>query len=498
MHTRQRPTLRCGLALLAASSVVAAACGSDPDDPITTPPPSGKPAHIRLTTAVDMALPGASLDTVVAVVTDESDGPVASAAVTWSVETGGGSIRVVSSRTDTRGMARAIWTLGPTPGDNVLAASATAATARLTAIGTVGFPASALAMGGTHACALTRSGDAYCWGTNRAGQLGIGTTDPMVHPLPARVSGGLTFTSVVAGTWHSCGLTTSGDIYCWGANPSGQIGSAEQFTSAPTRVTGAHRFSALAAGAHHTCGLTTGGTILCWGDDTLGQLGIGRDRSTAAAWGTIWRATPESILGELSFVALAASWDATCAVATTGQTYCWGGNAERELGTATGTCRMLADPYYVDQDWDASCSTKPVPIDSRIRLTSLTGNAYAFCGLTTDDALLCWGSAEVPPTIVPGARVTRAWSLGHYVCGLGLDTAVSCWAIFDGGGRVPPLFGDAVVLVDLTSFGSSCGLTRDVPAVAYCWGNNVDGELGDGTTTYRASPVPVGLPRIAR
>src|SRR4029453_1495851 len=106
-----------------------------------------------------------SLDTVVAVVTDESEKPVASAAVTWGVEAGGGSVRGVSSRPDARGMARAIWTLGPNPGDNILAASTTSLTTGMTAIGSVGFPAATIAMGGTHACALTRSGDAYCWGT---------------------------------------------------------------------------------------------------------------------------------------------------------------------------------------------------------------------------------------------------------------------------------------------------------------------------------------------
>ena len=84
-----------------------------------------------------MALPGGSLDTVVAVVTDASDRPVVSADVTWGVEAGGGSVRALSGRTDARGMARAIWTLGPNPGDNALAASTTSLTAQLTAVGSV-------------------------------------------------------------------------------------------------------------------------------------------------------------------------------------------------------------------------------------------------------------------------------------------------------------------------------------------------------------------------
>ena len=482
--------------LFAALLLAAAACT---DDPTGASAPAGKPTRIRMTTAIDMGLPASTLDTVFAVVTDESERPVPSAAVVWTVQDGGGSVRALSSRTDAAGTARAIWTLGTTSGDNTLAASSSSVSATLTAVAADGFPATAIVIGGTHACGLVRSGAAYCWGSNAMGQLGIGTTDEAVQPSPVRVKGGQAFTALVAGVFHTCGLTSAGEAYCWGGSPAGQVGSPGPFATTPTRVAVAERFTALAAGAHHTCGLTTTGTVDCWGDDTFGELGLGRDRSAPEAFGSSGRAVPGPIVGGRTFVAIAASYEATCGITTTGQTFCWGGNSARELGSVTGTCRMLADGYDNKEDWDRPCSTTPVTIDTPTALKSLTGSTFAFCGTTADDALTCWGDALVPPTVIPDARVSRAWSLGHDVCGIGPDGGVSCWAVYDGRRSVALPFGQNVALANFSTVGnSSCGLTRAQPAVAYCWGSNDVGQLGDGTTVYRGEPVPVRVGRAAR
>src|SRR5438552_176165 len=77
-----------------------------------------------------------------------------------------------------------------------------------------------------YSCGVTTSGSAYCWGLNAYGQLGDGTTANRL--VPTLVSGGLTFVSVAASTTpdgaHTCGLTTSGSVYCWGLNDHGQLG----------------------------------------------------------------------------------------------------------------------------------------------------------------------------------------------------------------------------------------------------------------------------------
>jgi len=142
-----------------------------------------------------------------------------------------------------------------------------------------------VAMGNIHVCGLDRSGAPYCWGDNGYEQLGL---DSSVHSsgVPVAVPTTLRFRSITAGAHHTCGLTSSGEAYCWGLDEFGQLGaSAPELcygfgnpapcSHVPLLVTGGLHFSALDAGSWHTCGLTSGGQIWCWGDDSRGELGDG-------------------------------------------------------------------------------------------------------------------------------------------------------------------------------------------------------------------------------
>lgn len=143
----------------------------------------------------------------------------------------------------------------------------------------------AVAAGTGHVCALTDDGTAYCWGDNAAGQLGVGSTAPTSEPTAVTGVGPLR--SLSAGDEHTCGLTTDGVAYCWGANADGALGTSATFESCggrlcsttPVPVSGGHRFTLVSAsrgdGGAHTCGITTTGVLLCWGRNEWGQLGIG-------------------------------------------------------------------------------------------------------------------------------------------------------------------------------------------------------------------------------
>ncbi len=133
--------------------------------------------------------------------------------------------------------------------------------------------------GESHTCGLTTGGAAYCWGSGLIGQLGTGADANSNVPVP--VSEGLTFSSVSAGATHTCGVTTGGVAYCWGNGFRGALGRGNnlQPSNVPVPVLGAFgvgdalTFSSVSAGAFQSCGVTTGGIPFCWGDGSVGQLG---------------------------------------------------------------------------------------------------------------------------------------------------------------------------------------------------------------------------------
>ena len=135
--------------------------------------------------------------------------------------------------------------------------------------------------GSNHTCAVTPAGAAMCWGNNGSGQLGIGST---THAsVPELVSGSLQFTEVSpGGASHTCAITTTGEGYCWGLNDDGQLGTGTfAADSVPVPVTGGLTFATVTAGLFHSCGVTDEGRAYCWGRNSNGQLGDGTGSDSA-------------------------------------------------------------------------------------------------------------------------------------------------------------------------------------------------------------------------
>jgi len=218
----------------------------------------------------------------------------------------------------------------------------------------------AVVVGGFHSCALLDDGNVACWGTNTAGELGLGDKAnrgdrPEAPPaIVDLVAGPDTITDPVvalaAGHRHTCARFAGGAMRCWGANDSGELGLGDKTdrfdASALVELPIDDAVAAIAAGVSHTCALLAGGRVKCWGLDTFGQLGLGADPDDQVGgnWGDdageSLAALPDVDLGSrdgggrqpLRARALACGGDHTCALLDTGRIKCWGENAYGQLG----------------------------------------------------------------------------------------------------------------------------------------------------------------------
>ncbi len=338
--------------------------------------------------------------------------------------------------------------------------------------------------GAHHTCGVTPAGAAYCWGHGLLGELGNEKTADAA--TPQAVAGGLTFAAVSVGGPNTCGVTAGGAAYCWGSDGYGQLGAGapapdlcgsdqSPCSIRPLAVAGGHGFASLSAGWGSACGLDAGGVAYCWGDNSFGQLGIGGDTAGLATcfFANPCSHTPMAVTSGLMFTAIGTGTSSVCGLTSTGAAYCWGDNRFGQLGigTASGADVCGGDP----------CSRTPVPVVGGLTFTQLSVGYYHSCGLVTNGAWYCWGSNNYGQlgngTIGPDTCYDECSATPVAVSGPPdptCHTAAPCVifaTVFPGGRRY------------------SCGVTSG--GVAYCWGENILGQLGDGSTVNSLAAVAV-------
>ncbi len=193
---------------------------------------------------------------------------------------------------------------------------------------------SQISVSGSLSCGITTAGVLKCWGQNSKGGLGDGSV--INKSTPTIINAGTTYLKIATGALHTCGITTANVLKCWGLNDSGQLGDGTTADKTlPLVIDSGTTYSKIAVSSfvlYHTCGITTSNVLKCWGNNNYGQIGDGTSG--------VARAVPVIISAGVSFSDISVGYVHTCAVASaTNNLYCWGYNHFSQLGDYTSTNR---------------------------------------------------------------------------------------------------------------------------------------------------------------
>lgn len=377
-----------------------------------------------------------------------------------------------------------------------------------------------IAAGSRHTCVLRRSGSVVCWGNSRSIGMQVRSDfDELPSASPPRFEVDLQDAiAIIASRGQTCALHDDKSISCWGQNHLQSLLERKIIASAiPVKVHDINNAVSIAAGWKHTCALLDGGTVSCWGNSEQGKLG----NPTSIALGE----TPVMPYRVEGAVSISSNYEFTCVLHQSGNISCWGNNWAGQLGNgATGWGEFGPDNF----------SPWPVYADGISDAIQVAAGGSHTCSLNQDKSVSCWGSnnfgtlgngkdghgralysflVETDPVKVLSINSASTISAGlHHTCALHTDGTISCWgldnhgqlgdgesdfaavdfsALFSSANIPTPVKVKGIANAKAIALGThhSCALHND--ATVSCWGNNLSGQLGDGTTTSSDLPIKV-------
>jgi len=313
-----------------------------------------------------------------------------------------------------------------------------------------------------------------------------------------------------SGYYHACVIASDNKLYCWGRNHRGQLGNNSMVDSSRpvavnmTGVLAGKTTKQISTGAYHTCVVASDDNAYCWGENMKGQLG---NNSTANSSVPV-KVDTSGVLAGKTIKQISTGHYHTCAVASDDKMYCWGENNNGELGNGS----------TVDSRVPVAVNMTGVLAGKTIKQMSV--GTYNTCVISSDDKVYCWGSnaygqvgnnsltdSNVPVAVnttgVLAGKTIKQISVGHHrACAIASDDKMYCWGNNMGGALGNGSTADSHIPVSVNMSGILVGkVIRRISIGAfhtcvyaidnkiYCWGSNNYGQLGNNSTANSGVPV---------
>jgi len=315
-----------------------------------------------------------------------------------------------------------------------------------------------------------------------------------------------------SGYYHACAIASDGKLYCWGRNHRGQLGNNSTVDSSKpvavnvSGVLAGKTIKQISSGAYHTCVVASDDNAYCWGENMKGQLG---NNSTANSSVPV-KVDTSGVLAGKTIKQISTGHYHTCAVASDNKIYCWGENNNGELGNGS----------TVDSRVPVAVNMTGVLAGKTIKQMSV--GTYNTCVIASDDKVYCWGSnaygqvgnnsltdSTVPVAVnatgVLAGKTIKQISVGHYrACVIASDDKMYCWGNNMGGALGNGSTSDSHIPVSVNMSGVLAGkVVRRISIGAfhtcvdatdnkiYCWGSNNYGQLGNNSTANSGVPTTI-------